>query len=55
MRLFKQGYLADTFPGPYGDEIKGIAKASKIPLGMPYIVYPITNHRNVFYSQISST
>ena len=28
-----QGFLADTMPQPYGDEIKGLAKASGLPLG----------------------
>jgi len=36
------GYLADTFPAPFGDEIKGIAKASGIPLG-EVVLY------NIFY------
>lgn len=30
-----QGYLADTFPYPYGDELKGIASVLGCPLGKP--------------------
>lgn len=28
-----KGFIADTLPGPYGDEIRGIARASGLPLG----------------------
>jgi len=36
------GYLAETFPAPFGDEMKGIGKASGIPLG-EIVLY------NIFY------
>ena len=29
-----QGSLADTLPAPYGQEIKGIANITGLPLGM---------------------
>lgn len=32
-KIFHKGTMADSFPYPYGDEMKGLAKASKIPLG----------------------
>ncbi len=33
VNFFFQGSLADTLPAPFGDEIKGIAQATGLPLG----------------------
>lgn len=40
--LTNKGKVADTLPKPYGDEIKGIAKATNLPLG-DLVLY------NIFY------
>ena len=33
-----QGFLADTLPAPYGQEIKGIANITGLPLGKSTLV-----------------
>lgn len=36
-----QPIMADTFPKPFGEEMKGIAEVSGVPLGKKTHIHPI--------------
>ena len=41
MKMFLQGNMADKLPAPYGDELKGMAKACNMSLGKYIYIYYI--------------